>query len=92
LGQDALYLPVTAAYNTFIDSVSLMCGLRDGVTKCGNREIAIWDVDANSEHQLADSTLFEWDQDNSVIVMKTVTDSNFIGRHNYEARVKLTNH
>jgi hypothetical protein len=63
LGQDSLYLPVTAAYNTFKDSVTLTCGLKDGLTKCGNREIAIWDVDADSEHQLADSTLFEWDQD-----------------------------
>ena len=87
-----LYLPIDVEFSTLVDSVSLMCGNKDGTTFCGAREIVVFDLDTFTELNLTTSTLFVWDPANSKIIIQKVTEKSFIGLHKYEVRIRLRNH
>ena len=72
------------------DSVSSLCGNRDGSTFCGTKEIVIYNTDTDTEY--SDSSIFSWNQEQRVVIIQSITDSSLVGFHNLEARVKLQNH
>jgi hypothetical protein len=45
INSDEIYIPLTFDYTTLKNSVSTVCGNRDGVTSCGNKELIVWDVE-----------------------------------------------
>jgi len=64
LGVGPLYLPIDIEFQKLIDSVSLICGSRDGYSFCGSRQIIVYELDTSTEYDLSTSNVFAWDSDN----------------------------
>jgi hypothetical protein len=65
-------LLVQTFINKLTDTVSLVCGDATGNNFCGSRDLVIWDSNLNSNHDLATSTLFNY---NSITGLLTVSAS-----------------
>jgi len=83
-------LPILLNVATLTDSVSSLCGKRDGSTFCGTKDIVIYDADTDTEY--SDSAIFTWNQGEMFVTIQSISDTDFIGVHNLEARVKLRDH